>query len=79
MSCSFAALTVDSVFTVDPEKEVRSEPLWAYWKGGSPEKEVPYLQIEFFAFQPKIDFLGMAQTNFVSSIQKNSISAPSLK
>ena len=26
--------------TVDPEKEVGSEPLWAYRKGGSPEKEV---------------------------------------
>ena len=58
--------------TVDPEKEVGSEPLWPYRKGGSPEKEVRYRtpQTEEFVFQPKIDFIEMEHTNSVSSIRK---------
>ena len=55
---------------VDPENEVRSEPLRAYPKGGSPEKEVRYPKIENVVFQAKTDFLEMAHTNFVSSIRK---------
>ena len=36
------AATASEASTVDPEKEVHSEPLRAYRKGSSPEKKVRY-------------------------------------
>ena len=61
-------------------KKICSETLWAYRKGGSPEKEArpkrrfgtpPQTNICLFLFfRPTIDFLETAHINFVSSIRE---------
>ena len=54
----------------DPGKEIRSEPLGAYRKGGSHEKEARYPKHRKTTFTNQTDFLQMAHTNFVFLIRK---------
>ena len=56
--------------TVDPEKEVRSEHFEHTEKEVRPKRRSGTPKVDFFVFQPKIDFLEMAHTNFVSSVRK---------
>ena len=72
-------MTLWSAGTVDPEKEVRSEPLWSYLKrrfapkGGSvpPQKKIMFLHLCSISMKWDIQFFLPCSTHSISALDLN--------